>query len=149
MQAGFLPDSPAGKTPRNLMGFKDGAQNPGSPHPAERAHGRLIGNGSFEESVWVGDEGPDWMANGSYLVVRLIRIALQHWDNTELDFQEQVIGRRKMSGAPLTGGNEFAPLDLDANDKDGNPVIADTACAPGGSVGEWWRTHPPPRLPVQ
>jgi deferrochelatase/peroxidase EfeB len=41
------------------------------------------------------------MRDGSYLVVRLIRIALQHWDNTALDFQEQVIGRRKVSGRPL------------------------------------------------
>lgn len=127
MQAGFLPDSPPGETPRNLLGFKDGTENPGSPHPAERAGGRLIGNGTFENVVWVGDEGPNWMRNGSYLVARRIRIALQHWDNVELDFQEQVIGRTKVSGAPLTGGGEFAPLDLDATDKDGNKVISDNA----------------------
>jgi deferrochelatase/peroxidase EfeB len=127
IQAGFLPDNPRGQTPRNLMGFKDGTQNPGNPHPAERAGGRLSGNGTFEDVVWVGDEGPDWIQDGSYLVVRLIRIALQHWDNTELDFQEQVIGRRKVSGAPLSGGDEFAPLDLDATDKDGNLVIPENA----------------------
>lgn len=127
IQAGFLPDSPPGRTPRNLMGFKDGTQNPGSPHPAERTDGRLTGDGTFDDAVWVGDEGPDWMQDGSYLVARLIRIALQHWDNTELDFQEQVIGRRKLSGMPLTGGDEFSPLDLDATDKDGNPVIPDNA----------------------
>ena len=63
----------------------------------------------------------------SYLVVRLILIALQHWDNTELDFQEQVIGRRKVSGAPLSGGDEFALLDLGATDKDGNLVIPENA----------------------
>jgi deferrochelatase/peroxidase EfeB len=127
IQAGFLPDGPSKETPRNLLGFKDGTLNPGSPHPAERAGGRLIGNGTYDDAVWVGDEGPDWMRNGSYLVARVIRIALQHWDNTELDFQEQVIGRRKSNGAPLTGGEEFTPLDLDATDKDGNPVIADNA----------------------
>jgi deferrochelatase/peroxidase EfeB len=127
IQAGFLPDGPPDQTPRNLMGFKDGTQNPGNPHPAERAGGLLIGNGTFEDVVWVGDEGPDWMQDGSYLVVRLIRIALQHWDNTELDFQEQVIGRRKVSGAPLSGGDEFAPLDLDAADTNGNLVIPENA----------------------
>jgi deferrochelatase/peroxidase EfeB len=127
IQAGFLPDSPPGKTPRNLLGFKDGTQNPGSLQPAERAGGRILGNGTFEDVVWVGEEGPNWMRNGSYLVVRRIRIALQHWDNVELDFQEQVIGRKKVSGAPLTGGDEFAPLDLDATDGDGNPVIAENA----------------------
>lgn len=127
IQAGFLPDSPNDETSRNLLGFKDGTLNPGSPYPAERAGGRLIGNGTHDDVVWVGDEGPDWMRNGSYLVARVIRIALQHWDNTELDFQEQVIGRRKANGGPLTGGEEFAILDLDATDKDGNPVIAENA----------------------
>jgi len=127
IQSGFLPDGPPHETPRNLLGFKDGTENPGSPYPAERAGGRLIGNGTFEDVVWVGEEGPNWMQGGSYLIVRRIRIALEHWDNVELDFQEQVIGRRKVSGAPLTGGGEFAPLDLDATDKDGNPVITANA----------------------
>lgn len=127
IQAGFLPECPPGETPRNLLGFKDGTQYPGSPHPAEHADGKPIGNGTMEAAVWVGEEGPSWMRGGSYLVVRRIRIALQHWDNVALDFQEQVIGRRKLSGAPLTGGGEFAPLDLDAIDKDGDPVIGDNA----------------------
>jgi deferrochelatase/peroxidase EfeB len=54
-------------------------------------------------------------------------MAIEHWDSTEVDFQEQTIGRRKVSGAPLTGQNEFDPLDLDATDADGNPVIPDNA----------------------
>ncbi len=127
IQAGFLPGGPSGETPRNLLGFKDGTENPGRPHPAARAGGKLAGNGTFEDVVWVGEEGPEWMQGGSYLVVRRIRIALQHWDNVALDFQEQVIGRRKLGGGPLTGGGEFAPLDLDATDKDGNLVIGDNA----------------------
>jgi deferrochelatase/peroxidase EfeB len=127
IQTGFLPDSPPGDTPRNLLGFKDGTQNPGSPHPAERAGGKVLGNGTFDEVVWVVREGADWMRGGSYVVVRRIRLALEHWDRTELDFQEQVIGRRKASGGPLTGGGEFAALDLDAVDEDGNTVIADNA----------------------
>jgi deferrochelatase/peroxidase EfeB len=123
MQAGFLPNFPAEETPRNLLGFKDGTQNPGQPFSAEQSGGKTIGNGSLDEDVWVGEDGTAWMKDGSYLVVRRIRIALQHWDNTELDFQEQVIGRKKVTGAPLTGGDEFAPFDLDAVDADGNPVI--------------------------
>ena len=123
MQTGFLPDSPSGSTPRNLLGFRDGTQNPGSPHAAEIAGGKTIGNGDFDEVVWV-EDGPDWMRGGSYMVARRIRLALEHWDRTDLDFQEQVIGRRKISGAPLTGGDEFTPLDLDAVDKDGNSIIA-------------------------
>ncbi|MEA2963519.1 MAG: deferrochelatase/peroxidase EfeB, partial [Alphaproteobacteria bacterium] len=67
------------------------------------------------------------MAGGSYVVVRRIRMALEHWDRTELDFQEQVVGRHKYSGAPLGKQNEFDALDLEAADKDGNPVIPDNA----------------------
>jgi len=111
VQSGFLPAYPAGETPRNLMGFKDGTINPKPPFPA----------------VWVTDDGPAWMRDGSYLVTRRIRISLEHWDRTELDFQEEVIGRRKYSGAPLGGRNEFDTLDLDAMDQDGNPVIAENA----------------------
>ena len=110
-QAGFNPGFAPGETPRNLMGFKDGTMNPKPPFT----------------TVWVGSEGPDWMRNGSYLVTRRIRISLEHWDRTELDFQEEVIGRHKYSGAPLGRQNEFAPLDLDATDQDGNPVIAENA----------------------
>ena len=58
-----------GETPRNLMGFKDGTRN---RRPAT----------TWQRLVWVGEEGPAWMRGGSYLVVRRIRIALEHWDRT-------------------------------------------------------------------
>ncbi len=67
------------------------------------------------------------MRGGSYLVTRRIRISLEHWDRTEVDFQEEVIGRHKYSGAPLGRQNEFDALDLEAMDQDGNPVIAENA----------------------
>ena len=128
MQTGFLGQSSPGENARNLLGFKDGTLNPGCPHMAERAAGRTIGNGSLDDHVWVEDDAANpWMAGGTYLVFRRIRLTLEHWDRTPLDFQEQVIGRRKDSGAPLTGGDEFTPLDLDATDADGNPVIAENA----------------------
>ena len=122
-QAGFLPQAPAQETPRNLMGFKDGTNNP------PRARGSVSADSprSFDEVVWVGDEGPDWMRGGSYLVARRIRISLEHWDRSEVDFQEQVIGRRKYSGAPIGKMNERDSLDLDRVDADGNPIIADNA----------------------
>ena len=117
VQTGFAGKAPGAGTPRNLMGFKDGTRNP--------APGG--GAGSLEETVWVGAEGPAWMQGGSYLVARRIRIALEHWDRTETDFQEQVVGRRKMSGAPLGGQAEFDTPDFAAADKDGNPVIPEDA----------------------
>jgi len=111
VQTGFLSRSPRTPevTPRNLMGFKDGTQTPSD----------------LDKFVWA--DGPDWMAGGSYMVARRIRIALEHWDRTPLDFQEEVFGRHKRSGAPLGKQNEFDAVDLDATDSEGNPVIAENA----------------------
>lgn len=110
-QTGFLSRPANGGTPRNLLGFKDGTQTPKA----------------ISKVVWVGSEGPDWMQGGSYAVVRRIRMALEHWDRTDIDFQEETIGRHKMSGAPLGLKDEFAPLGLDRMDKDENPVIPEGA----------------------
>jgi deferrochelatase/peroxidase EfeB len=128
-QAGFAANFAADATPRNLMGFKDGTQNPVSRKPLEKteAGGVRPNPDSLEDVVWVADDGPDWMRNGSYMVVRRIRIALEHWDQTPVDFQEETIGRRKVSGAPIGGANEFDPIDLDAVDADGNLLIAEHA----------------------
>ncbi|HEY1258679.1 MAG TPA: iron uptake transporter deferrochelatase/peroxidase subunit [Stellaceae bacterium] len=115
-QAGFLPGYPATETPRNLMGFKDGTSNPSVDDPQAMA-----------KVVWVGEEGPAWMQGGSYVVARRIRMAIEHWDRMKVDFQEQTFGRHKYSGAPLGGKDEHDPLDLDAADKDGNPVIPESA----------------------
>ena len=110
-QAGFQSRPAKGGTPRNLMGFKDGTHTPAS----------------IDQVVWVGDEGPPWMRGGSYVVVRRIRMALEHWDRTNVGFQEQTMGRHKLSGAPLGLKDEFAPLGLDRTDKDENPIIAENA----------------------
>ena len=48
-------------------------------------------------------------------------------DKQAVEFQEQVIGRHKVSGAPLGGKSEFDPLDLEAVDADGNLVIPESA----------------------
>ncbi len=127
VQTGFNSNFAAKETPRNLLGFKDGTQNPIAAQPVEQTASSTIGPGSFDDVVWVREDGPAWMRGGSYLVARRIRMALEHWDRTEVDFQEQVIGRHKYSGAPLGMKNEFDALDLDAMDGDGNPVIPDNA----------------------
>ncbi len=115
-QTGYMTRPDDESTPRNLMGFKDGTSNPAVSDAAAMA-----------KFVWVGDEGPEWMRGGSYVVARRIRIALEHWDRMKVAFQEQTFGRHKYSGAPLGGKVEFDPLDLNANDTDGNPVIPDSA----------------------
>jgi deferrochelatase/peroxidase EfeB len=126
-QAGFLPSNQRQETPRNLMGFKDGTMNlPVSNSPL------------LNQFVWVGDEG-GWMQHGSYMVVRPVRIALEHWDRMKLGFQEQVVGRRKQSGAPLGAQHERDAIDLDANDADGNPLIPENShvrlAAPASNEG--------------
>ncbi len=117
-QAGFLPQVPAGQPARNLMGFKDGIINPATDDPRQ-----------MNQFVWVGTEGPEWMQGGSYLVARRIRIALAHWDQMNVAFQGQVVGRHKYSGAPLGQKHESDPLDLKATDKDGNPIIPENSHA--------------------
>ena len=127
-QTGFSSNYAAKDTPRNLMGFKDGTQNPHA-EPAHETTAATRGPApqGLDDIVWVSDEGPAWMRGGSYVVTRRIRIALEHWDRTDVAFQQQVIGRRKYDGAPLSGRSEFDPIDLTATDRDGNPVIADNA----------------------
>jgi deferrochelatase/peroxidase EfeB len=115
-QTGFLPGFGGNERPRNLMGFRDGTNNPA-----------ITDRAAMDQFVWVGEEGPDWMRGGSYMVARRIRIALEHWDNSKVAFQEQTVGRHKGSGAPLGSKNESDPLDLDAVDKDGNRAIPENS----------------------
>ncbi len=117
VQTGFMPGSDGEEHAAQPDGLQGRHQQPVGRRPARR----------WTKFVWVGDEGPDWMRGGSYVVVRRIRIALEHWDRMKVAFQEQTIGRHKYSGAPLGGKDEFDPLDLDASDKDGNPIIPENA----------------------
>jgi deferrochelatase/peroxidase EfeB len=107
--------SRAQATPRNLMGFKDGTANI-----------KLEDAGDMARHVWVGrDAGePDWLANGSYLVARRIRMLIEVWDRASLKDQEQTIGRTKVIGAPLGGTDEFQTLDLEAIPKDSHVSLA-------------------------
>ena len=67
------------------MGFKDGTNNP----PPRRRDVSPDSSTSFDDVVWVGDEGPDWMRGGSYLVARRIRISLEHWDRSRSTFRSR------------------------------------------------------------
>ncbi len=116
VQSGFVPGYQVDATPRNLMGFKDGTMNVA-----------LSDAVALDRSVWVGEEGGAWMRGGSYLVARPVRIALEHWDRMKLGFQEQTVGRRKVSGAPIGAAAESDSADFEANDADGNPLIAENA----------------------
>ena len=116
VQAGFVSDFGRGQTPRNLMGFKDGTGNPAIGDAKE-----------MNAVVWAGDEAPAWMRGGTYMVVRRARIALENWDRMKVSFQEQTFGREKLSGAPLGGKSEFDPIDLDAKDPSGDPMVPENS----------------------
>ncbi|SMO92122.1 iron uptake transporter deferrochelatase/peroxidase subunit [Paracoccus laeviglucosivorans] len=87
-----VPPAPDGSTPsaRNFLGFRDGSANPDSNDTA-----------AMDRIVWAGADEPDWAADGSYQVVRIIRNFVERWDRTALSEQERIMGRIKHSGAPM------------------------------------------------
>lgn len=99
-------------TARNLMGQIDGTRNPKPSEP------------DFGQRVFVPASGdPAWMADGSYAVVRRIRMLLDDWEKLSVAAQENVIGRKKATGAPLSGGSETTAMDLDKTDAAGDLVV--------------------------
>ncbi|WP_155057270.1 iron uptake transporter deferrochelatase/peroxidase subunit [Streptomyces blattellae] len=101
-------------TARNLMGQIDGTRN---PKPSES---------DFDKRIFVPaspSNDPEWMADGSYAVVRRIRMLLDDWEQLSVKAQEDVIGRRKSDGAPLSGGGETTEMDLEKTDAQGNLVV--------------------------
>jgi deferrochelatase/peroxidase EfeB len=105
------------RTPRNLMGFKDGTNNL-----------KLEDRELLDAHVWVAKhDDQEWLAGGSYLVTRRIRMMIEPWDRTPMSDQENIIGRTKGTGAPLSGKGEFDPLDFKAKGGDGEPTIPTVA----------------------
>ena len=100
-------------TARNLFGFKDGTANVKSEDA-----------GVVDDQIWAHTaDGADWMAGGSYLVARKIRMMIETWDRQQLGEQERIIGRSKGEGAPLSGGSEYTEPDFLALAKGGGTAI--------------------------
>jgi len=119
-QLGFGRTSSTSKaqvTPRNLFGFKDGTRNLKAEEPE-----------LLRQHVWVQPaDGPAWMAGGSYLVTRKVRMLVETWDRSPLAEQEMIIGRKKGSGAPAGRSDEFDEVDFDSVGADGEPLLAKTS----------------------
>ncbi|MFF3684330.1 iron uptake transporter deferrochelatase/peroxidase subunit [Streptomyces sp. NPDC002187] len=98
-QLGFGKTSsttPEAQTPRNMMGFKDGTRNIAGTDTA-----------ALDKHVWVSaKDGQAWLAGGSYLVARRIRMSIETWDRTSLQEQEDIFGRDKGEGAPVGKAKE-------------------------------------------
>lgn len=119
---GFLPQHMIRKlgkdTMRNLLGFKDGTSNVDAKN-----------NALLNELIWVSDHAnsagePAWAQGGSYQAVRLIRNRVEFWDRTPLQEQETIMGRHKISGAPLGKANEHDDPDF-ASDPNGQRIPHD------------------------
>lgn len=116
-QAGFSGSSHSGSqaptTPRNLLGFKDGTANLNTSDQDQ-----------VDRWLWTDDE---WFSGGTYAAVRRFNFAVETWDRAPLREQQDIFGRTKDTGAPLSGGTEFSEPDFDASSDSGEPSIAKDA----------------------
>jgi dye decolorizing peroxidase len=97
-------DNPA-TTGRNLMGHRDGTDNP------------TLGSPLWRTAVQSRQQG--WMEGGSYLVARQILIDLDTWFGHDEAARDRVIGRRTADGAALGDHTESQLVDLGARDAAG------------------------------
>lgn len=119
-------DVPIGKgltAPRNLLGFIDGIVG---PHTAAEQ----------QRDLWLA--GPPAVAGGTLAVLRRMELDLTRFAALSVAEQEAVFGRRRASGAPLSGGTVAAGPELGAKTPDGRylvPVDAHVRRANSAVVG--------------
>lgn len=101
---------------RDLFGFRDGTT---APSPEDEDY--------MEKCVWIQpDDDPhgELYAGGTYMMWRSFDMKIEAWDQQTLAEQERVIGRTKLEGIPLSGGeDETAEPDPEALDENGDPLI--------------------------
>jgi deferrochelatase/peroxidase EfeB len=93
---------------RNLFAFRDGTGNP-----------RVDNAALMNRLVWVSAATgePAWTSGGTYMVVRTIRQHVEFWDRVGMLEQVQMIGRDRVTGAPLGTTGEFTDPRFDLDPK--------------------------------
>ncbi|RKT54220.1 dye decolorizing peroxidase [Saccharothrix australiensis] len=94
--------------PRNVMGFVDGVVGPHSTAQQQR-------------DLWLA--GPAPVAGGTIAVLRRMEVDLARFAALPVAAQEAVFGRRRDTGAPLSGGDIAADPDLGAKTPDGRYLV--------------------------
>jgi dye decolorizing peroxidase len=103
-----IPLEQGGTAPRNLLGFIDGIVG---PHTAVQE----------QRDLWLA--GPAPVADGTIAVLRRMELDLPRFAALPVAEQEAVIGRRRATGAPLSGGTIASDPDLGAKTPDGRYLI--------------------------
>jgi deferrochelatase/peroxidase EfeB len=107
-QSGFRPPAPASGPVRNLLGFLDGISVPRT-------------SGELSREVWL--PGPAPVRDATVAVVRRLRLDVAGFLAMSVRQQEQVIGRRRSDGSPLSGGRPSDPVDLGAKSALGRYLV--------------------------
>ncbi|GAA1188550.1 Dyp-type peroxidase [Streptomyces hebeiensis] len=94
--------------PRNLFGFIDGIVGPHTRAEQER-------------HLWL--SGPAPVAGGTLAVLRRMELDLPRFAELSVAEQEAVFGRRRATGAPLSGGPVASGPDLGAKTPDGRYLV--------------------------
>jgi deferrochelatase/peroxidase EfeB len=98
------------RSDKGALGFREGTLNLRRPK-------------DFDRHVWVTNRDRSGMIGGTYLVVRRIEIR-DSWRALSDAEQEQIIGRHKRSGAPLTGRRLYDAPILDQLPRDAHIRVA-------------------------
>ncbi len=100
----------ADRKPRELVTMPFLANDrldPANPDAGDEAlMNTLVWTQPADAAVTATNREPAWTVGGTYQVVRVIRMMVERWDRASLDEQEEIFGRRKVTGAPLSGKAE-------------------------------------------
>ncbi|GAA2998374.1 hypothetical protein GCM10010483_49030 [Actinokineospora diospyrosa] len=99
-----IPVDQGRTAPRNLFGFTDGIVG---PHTTAQQ----------QQNLWL--PGPSPVADGTIAVIRRMNLDLPRFAALPIPVQEEIFGRRRETGEPLSGGTIATDPNLNAKTPDG------------------------------